>query len=172
MKQDSLNKFIESIRPIWGELDSNLVAKSQIFLEELTKASHSEPWLMELQRTLRGSQELYRDPNHGFILMAHREEKGLYRAPHDHGNGWVLYSVQSGEMEMGTYGRIREARSEPRLVRREVYRVRQGESRVYLPGDIHDTKCISDSVLMFRLTSCDLELEKQQGRMNKYPAQV
>jgi len=164
MKQDSLSKFIESIKQVWGPLNSDLIGKSQALLEELANASSSEPWLQELS-PLHESRELYRDPS-GFILLAHTEKKGLYRNPHDHGNGWVIYNVQNGEMEMATYGLTKDA---GRLIRREAYRVKQGESRVYLPGDIHDTKCISDSVLMLRLTSCDLEIEKEKGRMKKYP---
>lgn len=64
---------------------------------------------------------------------------------------------------MGTYGRIPIENGEQLLVQRDSYRVRQGESRVYLPGDIHDTKCISSSVLMLRLTSVDLKERKKKG---------
>jgi len=41
---------------------------------------------------------------------------------------------------------------------------------VYLPGDIHDTRCVSDSVLMLRLTSCDLKQEEKLGYMTRYAA--
>lgn len=47
-------------------------------------------------------EELYRDPEQGFILLAHSEKKDLYRVPHDHGGGWVISAVQSGEIEMKT----------------------------------------------------------------------
>lgn len=168
MKQDSLAKFIERLQKVWAPLDSELAEKAQKLMEELVKASTSEPWLQELQNEFEGSRELYHDPDHGFILLAHTEKKDLYRAPHDHGNGWVIYAVQSGEMEMGTYVRIPGKDEEFKIVRREKYRVMPGESRVYLPGDIHDTKCISDSVLMFRLTSIDLKDEVRLGRMHRY----
>jgi hypothetical protein len=172
MKQSSLINFIENIRQAWGPLDSDLIAKSQSLLQELAKAPTSEPWLSELRGDLGNSRELYRDPKHGFILLAHTEKRGLYRAPHDHGNGWVIYAVQNGEMEMRTYGHIQDLRDEANIVRRETYRMKAGESRVYLPGDIHDTRCVSDSVLMLRLTSCDLDAEKQHGRMHKYAEQT
>lgn len=168
MLQNSLTKFIKNIRHVWGPLDSNLVAKSQSLIDELVKASDDEPWLAELQGELTESKELYRDSDHGFILLAHTEKKDLYRVPHDHGSGWVIYSVQRGEMEMGTFGRIEKQNGEFDIVKRESYRVHPGESRVYLPGDIHDTKCISNSVLMLRLTSTDLKEEKRAGRMHQY----
>lgn len=170
MEQNSLTKFIESMRKIWGPLDSDLVLKSQILLEELIKASVSESWLQELQHDFEGSRELYRDPTHGFVLLAHREKKDLYRVPHDHGDGWVIYSVYFGEMEMGAFARIQGANDGFKIVRREKYRVHAGESRVYLPGDIHETKCISDSVLMLRLTSLDVKEEQRAGRMRRYGA--
>lgn len=46
--------------------------------------------------------------------------------------------------------------------------MKPGESRVFLPGDIHDTKCMSKTVLMLRLTSLDLKVEMQAGRMRRY----
>lgn len=167
MKTDSLTKFIEEIRQIWGPLDTELVMKTQIMLEALVRAPISEPWFAYLQGDLHESRELYRDPDHGFILLAHTESQGLYRHPHDHGDGWVVYAVQRGEMEMGTYSRI-ERQNGVGIVQREKYRVKAGESRLYLPGDIHDTRCISNSVLMLRLTSCDLKKELQAGRMHRY----
>lgn len=167
MKKDSLTKFIEEIRKIWGPLDSKLVMKTQALLEDLVHAPISEPWLAALPEDLDESRELYRDAKHGFILLAHTENEGLYRQPHDHGNGWVIYAVQRGEMEMGTYGRT-ERQGNVEIVQREKYRMTAGESRVYLPGDIHDTKCVSSSILMLRLTSCDLKTELQEKRMHRY----
>lgn len=152
MKKDPLLKFINNMQQIWGPLDSNLVAKAHLLLEEL---------LVDPDFKVEDSPEsrkLYQDPKHGFVLLAHTEEKDMYRPPHDHGNGWVIYGVKRGEIEMGTYNL--------NLVRRNKEQLKQGDARVYLPGDIHDTKCLSDSVLMLRFTSCDLETEKQQGRMN------
>lgn len=172
MKQNPLANFLEKMQAIWRPLDSNLIAESQKELDALANDPHSVRWLKELQTSLHKGLELYRDPKHGFILLAHTEEKGLYRPPHDHGRGWVIYSVHSGEMEMGAYGLIQNSQGEHQILRREIYRVKQGESRVYLPGDIHDTKCISDSVVMLRLTSCDLEIEKKQGRMHRYGSEI
>ena len=165
MEKDSLAKFIEETRQIWGPVNSKLVVKSQALLEELADASKTEPWLAALQGEITEGRELYRDPEHGFLLLAHTENEGIYRVPHDHGMGWVIYAVQRGEVEMGTYANIKGENGQFNLVRREFYRVKQGQTRVFLPGDIHDTKSISNSVLMFRLTSRDLTEEQRFGRM-------
>ena len=105
------------------------------------------------------SLELHRDPEHGFVLQAHAEPTGLYRPPHDHGRSWVLYGVQRGESDMGTYGRVEGPDGRPVLVKRNATLVRPGEVQAYLPGDIHDTRCVAGPALLFRFTERDLKAE-------------
>ncbi len=168
MNRNSLDQFISEVKKVWGPLSSELVSSCQQLLEKLVKDSTTEEWMANLMAKTDVDIELYRDPEHGFLLLAHAETEGLYRAPHDHGSAWVIYAVQSGEMEMRTFKAIVNQKGKMTLVCRETYRVHPGESRVYLPLDIHDTKCISRSVLMLRLTSCDLKKENQEGRMVRY----
>ena len=75
-------------------------------MERLLRASPEEAWLATLHQDAPASAELHRDPDHGFMLLAHTEQAGLSRPPHDHGRSWVLYGIQSGEIEMGTYARV------------------------------------------------------------------
>ena len=165
----SLQIFIESVRSIWGPLTSAMVAGCRQRLEELLKAPATEEWLAALHRDAPAARELYRDPVHGFELLAHVEPTGLFRPPHDHGRGWVIYGVQQGEMEIRTYGRVEEPDGQVRLVLREAYSVRPGEARVYLPGDIHDTRCTKGPVLYYRFTDRDLKKEEGEGyAMTRY----
>jgi hypothetical protein len=76
----------------------------------------------------------------------------------------VVYAVQSGELEVGTYARIEAADGRPRLVRRGSTILRPGEAEAYLPGDIHDTRCLSETALLFRFTERDLRHEDQVER--------
>jgi hypothetical protein len=169
MPKNSLQIFTEETSAAWGPLTSELVAGSCARIEALLKASPSEPWLASLQRELPEKSELYRDPAHGFLLLAHAEEPGRFRPPHDHGRGWVIYGVQQGEMEIKTYGRIHEPDGQMRLVLREAYLVRPGEARVYLPGDIHDTRCTRGPVLYYRFADRDLKKEESEGHaMTRY----
>lgn len=66
-------------------------------------------------------------------------------------------------MEIGTYSRVQEPDGSGRLVRRETYLLRPGETRVYLPGDIHDTRCTKGPVLYYRFTDRDLKKEESEG---------
>jgi hypothetical protein len=163
MTADSLTASIAGIKSVWGLLSTELVAGCRAQLEQLLRAPPTEPWLASLRLEEPSSRELYRDPTEGFMLLAHTEHAGLYRPPHDHGRSWVIYAIQDGEVEMGSYGRVEDAAGRVRLVKRDSTRVRAGEVQVYLPGDIHDTRCISGSALLYRFTERDLKEEDQEA---------
>lgn len=165
----SLDKCTDGISSIWGPLTSELVSGCRRHLEDLLKTPVSAAWLATLHRDAPENEELYRDSVHGFVLLAHTEQAGLYRAPHDHGRGWVIYAVQRGEIEMATYARIQEPDGSFRLVQRNSTPVRPGETQVYLPGDIHDTRCMAGPALLFRFTERDLKKEdKEEHRVTRY----
>jgi hypothetical protein len=169
MPKNSLEEFIESVIPIWGSISSELVAACGRYLEELIKAPATEEWLAALHREGKAYNELYRDPTQGFVLLAHTEPVALYRPPHDHGRGWVMYALQQGEIEMGTYARTEAPGGSVKLVKRNSTLVRPGQVQVYLPGDIHDTRCISGPAMLFRFTERDLKKEdKEEHRVTRY----
>lgn len=158
---DALQRFVASVRSNWGPLTTELAAGCREGLARLATASPREPWLAELLRDAAPTVELHRDPDHGFMLLAHTETAGLFRPPHDHGRAWVVYGLQHGEIEMRTYARIVGEDGAVRLVQRDSTIMRSGEALTYLPGDIHDTRCLSDTALLFRFTERDLKVEDQ-----------
>jgi hypothetical protein len=169
MTRNTFESSIEGIKSAWGPLSSDVVAACRRHLENLLKAPATEAWLAALHTEAPANKELYRDPTHGFVLLAHTEAEGLYRPPHDHGRGWVIYAMQQGESEMGTYARIEGADGSVRLVKRNSTRVRPGQVQVYLPGDIHDTRCMNGPALLFRFTERDLKKEdKDEHRVTRY----
>lgn len=166
---NALEHFIASVRNDWGPLTSDLAAKTRAHMQKLASASSDEPWLKALIEEQPANQELYRDPDHGFVLLAHTEQNGLYRAPHDHGRSWVIYAVQHGAIDMGGYARIADEGRAAHLVKRDATIVRAGMAQLYLPGDIHDTHCVADTTLLFRFTERDLKLEdKRDHRITRY----
>jgi hypothetical protein len=169
MARHALDTSIEGIKSVWGPLSTEVVAACRGHLEDLLKASATEEWLAALHEEAPANKALYRDPTHGFMLLAHTEPAGLYRPPHDHGRAWVIYAVQQGEIEMGTCARLEEPDGSVRLVKRGSTRVRPGQTQVYLPGDIHDTLCLAGPALLFRFTERDLKKEDQDGhRVTRY----
>lgn len=159
MGQSTLETSMARMSAIWGPLTSELVATARDQIEALAQASPEEPWLAELHRDQPASRELYRDVESGFVLLAHFEQAALYRPPHDHGRSWVIYAVQEGESEMGSYARVEDGAGQTRLVKRNATLVGPGQAQVYLPGDIHDTLCVSGPALLFRFTERDLKKE-------------
>lgn len=169
MTQNSLETFIARTRATWAPLSTEVVTRCRQQLEQLVKAPATEGWLAALHRTAPASEELHRDPEHGFVLLAHTEHTGLYRPPHDHGRGWVMYAVQQGEIEMGTYARVEDPDGKVQLVKRDAPLVRAGQVMTYLPGDIHDTRCMTGPALLFRFTERDLKKEdREERRVTRY----
>jgi hypothetical protein len=105
------------------------------------------------------------------MLLAHSEPTGLYRPPHDHGRGWVIYALARGELEIGTYARVEDREGHVHLVKRDSTVLRAGDARVYLPGDIHDTRCLSGPALLLRFTERDLKKEDLEAhQVTRYVA--
>ncbi len=169
MVHNSLETFVERMKSVWGPLTSELVVGSCGHLEALTAAPATEEWLAALDADAPPQKELYSDPKHGFVLLAHAESAGLYRPPHDHGRGWVIYAIQQGEIEMGTYARVQGPDAKIQLVKRDVTLLRPGQAKVFLPGDIHDTRCVTGPALLFRFSDRDLKKEdKEERRVTRY----
>lgn len=172
MADNSLDRFIDNMRSTWGPLASDVVTHSRTHLEQLVAGSlifPIESWVADLHKEASPYHELYRDVEHGFELLSHTEPDGLYRPPHDHGRSWVMYAVQQGEMEMGTYAPIVNRHGSIELVKRDTTIVRPGQVMVYLPGDIHDTLCTRGPALLFRFTERNLKREdKEEHRITRY----
>lgn len=168
MMHTSLDMFIHKARKQWSGLNTETVVLIRQLLIDLTQSSYQEPWLKEILDERPATKELYTDPKHGFRLLAHAEDMGTYRIPHDHGAGWVFYAVQSGETEMTTYKKNTTAHGKTHLISRGTETMRKGSCKVFLPGDIHDTRCISEGFIQYRLTSSDFKKEISEGRMIRY----
>lgn len=168
MQNTALENFITQVKTAWSGLNTETVGSVRQLLINLTKAAADDAWLQQILQQKPAAQELYRDAEHGFILLAHTEEKDTYRQPHNHGAGWVFYAVLSGEMAMNTYQQVTKVNGETHLVSRGTDVMQAGQCRVFLPGDIHDTKCLSEGFVQLRLTSTDFQKEMQEGRLVRF----
>jgi len=165
---NSLHTFARAMHAEWGPLSDDLVAALRTRLEALLRAPATEDWLAALVRRGAANQELYRDPDHGFVLLAHTEPTGLYRPPHDHGRSWVAYGIQRGVSEMTTYAKTARPDGSEVLVKRDCMRLKPGMVQVYLPGDIHDTRCVEGPALIYRFTERDLKHASEQPRIARF----
>ncbi len=81
----------------------------------------------------------------------------------------MIYAIQQGEIEMGTYARLEDSDGSVKLVKRNATLLRHGQVQVYLPGDIHDTLCTAGPALLYRFTALDLKKEDQEHhRVTRY----
>jgi hypothetical protein len=158
-EENSLTRYIAAVRAIWGDgKAAGLPLRVKALLEELLRTTPpDEPWLARLIGEGRQSQELYRDPDFGFIQMGHNQPAGHRNAPHDHGPCWVLYGVYRGRIDIATYRRTDDGKIPGRaaLEVKEVHRLTPGVVYPYLSGEIHSTSAPEASVV-FRFLSYDL----------------
>ena len=168
MKNPALEKFKTELNRIWGPATSGLTKEAKRLLEELIVKCKDEDWVKDLLKEGLPYKEVYRSSEHGFILMAHIEQKGDVSLPHDHGDGWVIYATVSGQVDMGIFGKVVRNDGSFEIVQQDEYAQKDGQCSVYLPGDIHDTTTQIDNTLMLRLTSCDFFQELQEGRLSRY----
>lgn len=160
---DKLSEVIKKIKLSWDSMSVEYLNEIQDLVGELSKQSIE----VDIDQMVKGV-ELYRDHEHGFILYAYSEQKDTYRRPHNHGRGWVVYAVVNGEVEMGNYINWIKPYGISNLILKSSDIIRSGEAKIYYPGDIHDTRCISENAIILRLTSCDLRAEEREGRMLKF----
>ncbi len=161
--QKELKHFIHELQNGWKFKNIEAFYKIQSLVKEMALNETIRNSLKGNSNSLFSGIELYRDEKEGFILLAYAEKKGTYRDPHNHGNGWVVYAVIEGEIEMGNFININS-----RLIIKDDEILKAGECRLYFPGDIHETRCLSETVIILRLTSCDLKEEDRLGRMKRF----
>jgi hypothetical protein len=166
--KNELNFFITETKKSWKSINIESLLKRRSLLENLAKNEIVRKSLQENLRNLFKGTELYRDEEYGFVLLAYAENKGTYRVPHNHGNAWVEYAVVSGIVEMGNYINLAKSCSLSKLVLKSTDQLVAGDCHKYLPGEIHDTRCISEDSIILRLTSCDLKVEEREGRMLRF----
>ncbi len=159
MERD-VNGLMMQVKKVWESPGAE-----QVIEELLGKFVRSGTVTVALESLdLSLGKELWRDEA-GFILTAYSEVLGTYRGPHDHGGGWVVYHVVSGEMEMGSYV-LHPA--EGNISKRGQEILGAGDGRLYGVGDIHDTRCLSAKAIVLRFTSRDLRVEERSGRMRRF----
>jgi hypothetical protein len=158
---NALERYITEVRSLWGDgKDPQLPFKVAALMEKLfASTGPADAWMAQIIREGKPSRELYRDPDYGFIQMAHVHPQGHGNKPHDHGPCWVVYGSYQGVTEITKYRRTDEG-SQPgiaTLQKERLDRLTPGAVQPYLPGDIHSTYAAEGPGVVFRFLSYDLE---------------
>jgi predicted metal-dependent enzyme (double-stranded beta helix superfamily) len=105
-----------------------------------------------------GLYTLYEDPDLGFQVLAHINERARLSPPHDHGASWAVYGQAVGHTDMVEYRRT-DDRSKPEQAQLEVvrkYRLEPGNAGIYADGAIHSID-YPDGSKFVRVTGTNLD---------------
>lgn len=104
-----------------------------------------------------GVHLLYEDPDKGFQVLAHINEKGRKSPPHDHGDSWAVYGQAKGHTDMKVFERLDDGSKDgvAEIREKQAYRLEPGMAGMFGPRDIHAINFIDGSRFV-RVTGTNL----------------
>jgi predicted metal-dependent enzyme (double-stranded beta helix superfamily) len=91
------------------------------------------------EKVPRGLKVLYEDPELGFQVLAHINDKARVSPPHDHGASWAIYGQATHYTDMIEWDREDNGANpgEAKLKPAKKYRLMPGHAGIYQDGKIH-----------------------------------
>jgi predicted metal-dependent enzyme (double-stranded beta helix superfamily) len=108
--------------------------------------------------TPRGLHVLYDDPELGFQILAHINDKARVSPPHDHGASWAIYGQATHYTDMTEWER-EDGGNDPKhakLTPVKKYRLTPGHAGIYQDGKIHSID-YPDYARFIRVTGTNLD---------------
>ena len=108
--------------------------------------------------TPRGLHVLHDDPDLGFQILAHINDKARVSPPHDHGASWAIYGQATHYTEMTEWEREDSAGDAKTAKLKPVkkYRLTPGHAGIYQDGKIHSID-YPDYARFIRVTGTNLD---------------
>ncbi len=106
----------------------------------------------------RGLKLLYEDPELGFQILAHINDKARVSPPHDHGASWAIYGQATQYTDMVEWER-EDGGADPdtaKLKPVKRYRLLPGHAGIYQDGKIHSID-YPDGARFIRVTGTNLD---------------
>ena len=106
----------------------------------------------------RGLHVLYEDPELGFQILAHINDKARVSPPHDHGASWAIYGQATHYTEMTEWQREDNGGDPKHAKLKPVkkYRLTPGHAGIYQDGKIHSID-YPDYARFIRVTGTNLD---------------
>ena len=106
----------------------------------------------------RGLKLLYEDPELGFQILAHINDKARVSPPHDHGASWAIYGQATHYTDMIEWERADDGSNPVKAKLKPVkkYRLLPGHAGIYQDGAIHSID-YPDSARFIRVTGTNLD---------------
>ena len=126
----------------------------------------------------KGLKVLYEDPDLGFQVLAHINEKARVSPPHDHGASWAIYGQAKEYTDMTEWERVDDGADAERaeLKPTKKYRLNPGQAGIYQDGAIHSID-YPDNSRFIRVTGTNLDRIKRDsfdletGKVNRMTPQ-
>jgi len=125
-----------------------------------------------------GLHVLHDDPQLGFQILAHINEKARVSPPHDHGASWAIYGQAKEYTDMTEWERVDDgadaARAELKPTKK--YRLNPGQAGIYQDGAIHSID-YPDNSRFIRVTGTNLDrirrdsFDLETGKVNRMTPQ-
>jgi hypothetical protein len=106
----------------------------------------------------RGLSVLYEDPNLGFQILAHVNDKARVSPPHDHGASWAIYGQATHYTDMIEWEREDDGNNSDAAKLKPIkkYRLLPGHAGLYQEGAIHSID-YPDHARFIRVTGTNLD---------------
>ena len=106
----------------------------------------------------RGLKVLYEDPELGFQILAHINDKARVSPPHDHGASWAIYGQATQYTDMIEWEREDDGADpgQAKLKPVKKYRLKPGHAGIYQDGTIHSID-YPDQARFIRVTGTNLD---------------
>jgi len=106
----------------------------------------------------RGLKVLYEDPDLGFQILAHINDKARVSPPHDHGASWAIYGQATHYTDMIEWKREDDGSNpdQAKLTPVKKYRLLPGHAGTYEDGKIHSID-YPDHARFIRVTGTNLD---------------
>ena len=106
----------------------------------------------------QGLQVLYEDPELGFQILAHNNDKARVSPPHDHGESWAIYGQATHYTDMTEWEREDDGADADHAKLKPVkkYRLTPGHAGIYQDGKIHSID-YPDNSRFVRVTGTNLD---------------
>ena len=126
----------------------------------------------------RGLKVLYKDPNFGFQILAHINDKARVSPPHDHGASWAIYGQATKYTDMIEWEREDDGADPKHAKLKPIkkYRLTPGKAGIYQDGAIHSID-YPDQAGFIRVTGTNLDkidrikIDLKTGAVEKMYAQ-
>ncbi len=135
----NLDQFIADVRAALGK-DPGPAGREQVRLN-LEKLLSDPDFIRDYcgDDQPRGLKLLYEDPDLGFQVLAHINDKARVSPPHDHGDSWAIYGQATKYTDMSEWEREDDG-SNPNYAKiklKRKYRMTPGQVGIYQDGAIH-----------------------------------